>query len=92
MLRMVAKRSREMMQVGSPMPGIISRVFVPSGQTINAGDVLVSIETMKMETALYAKKDATISEVLVKAGDHIDAKDLLVLSRRGAVPSGQVGS
>lgn len=64
--------------VGAPMPGVISRVFVAPGQVVSAGDVLVSIEAMKMETALHAEKDGTISEVLVKAGDQIDAKDLLV--------------
>ncbi|AVA23547.1 MULTISPECIES: pyruvate carboxylase [unclassified Rhizobium] len=65
--------------VGAPMPGVISTVFVSPGQAIKAGDVLVSIEAMKMETALHAEKDGTISEVLVKAGDQIDAKDLLVV-------------
>ncbi|MBW9054125.1 pyruvate carboxylase [Rhizobium mesosinicum] len=65
--------------VGAPMPGVISRVFVAPGQVVSAGDVLVSIEAMKMETALHAEKDGTISEVLVKAGDQIDAKDLLVV-------------
>ncbi|QWW67684.1 pyruvate carboxylase [Rhizobium sp. WYJ-E13] len=65
--------------VGAPMPGVISRVFVASGQAVSAGDVLVSIEAMKMETALHAEKGGTISEVLVKAGDQIDAKDLLVV-------------
>ncbi len=64
--------------VGAPMPGVISRVFVSPGQAVNAGDVLVSIEAMKMETAIHAEKDGTIAEVLVKAGDQIDAKDLLV--------------
>ncbi len=65
--------------VGAPMPGVISTVFVAPGQAIKAGDVLVSIEAMKMETALHAEKDGTISEVLVRAGDQIDAKDLLVV-------------
>ena len=65
--------------VGAPMPGVISTVFVAPGQAIKAGDVLVSIEAMKMETALHAEKDGTIVEVLVRAGDQIDAKDLLVV-------------
>jgi pyruvate carboxylase len=37
----------------------------------------MSIEAMKMETALHADRDGRIAEVLVKTGDQIDAKDLL---------------
>jgi len=77
----VARRKAEAgnaVQVGAPMPGVISRVFVSAGQTVNAGDVLLSIEAMKMETALHAERDGKIAEVLVKAGDQIDAKDLLI--------------
>ncbi|QND24227.1 hypothetical protein HB774_33010 (plasmid) [Rhizobium leguminosarum bv. viciae] len=44
-----------------------SRAFASAGQTVSAGDVLVSIEAMKMETAIHAEKDGTIAEVLVKA-------------------------
>ncbi len=65
--------------VGAPMPGVISAVAVAAGQEVAAGDVLVSIEAMKMETAMHAERDGKIAEVLVKAGDQIDAKDLLVV-------------
>ncbi|MCV3734856.1 pyruvate carboxylase [Rhizobium sp. TRM96647] len=66
-------------QLGAPMPGVVSTVAVAAGQSIKAGDVLLSIEAMKMETALHAEKDGTIAEVLVRAGDQIDAKDLLIV-------------
>ncbi len=66
------------LQVGAPMPGVISTVNVTSGQKVEAGDVLLSIEAMKMETAIYAEAAGVISELLVKTGDQIDAKDLLV--------------
>ena len=56
----------------------ISGVSVAAGQEIRAGDVLLSIEAMKMETALHADRDGKVAEVLVKTGDQIDAKDLLV--------------
>jgi len=65
--------------VGAPMPGIVSTVGIAVGQKVNAGDVLLSIEAMKMETALRAERDGTVGEVLVRAGDQIDAKDLLVV-------------
>ncbi|WP_127598033.1 pyruvate carboxylase [Nitratireductor alexandrii] len=64
--------------VAAPMPGVVSTLAVSAGQAIKAGDVLLSIEAMKMETALHAERDGVIAEVLVAAGDQIDAKDLLV--------------
>ncbi|SEG82044.1 Biotin-requiring enzyme [Bosea lathyri] len=65
-------------QVGAPMPGVISQLAVSVGQVVRNGDLLVSIEAMKMETAIRAERDGTVSEVLVKVGDQVDAKDLLV--------------
>jgi pyruvate carboxylase len=65
--------------VGAPMPGVVSTVAIAAGQEVKVGDVLLSIEAMKMETALHADRDGVIAEVLVKTGDQIDAKDLLVV-------------
>ncbi|ANG96617.1 pyruvate carboxylase [Brucella pseudogrignonensis] len=65
--------------VGAPMPGVVSTVAVSQGQNVKAGDVLLSIEAMKMETALRAERDGSIAEVLVRPGEQIDAKDLLVV-------------
>lgn len=64
--------------VGAPMPGVVSTLAVKAGQDVQAGDVLLSIEAMKMETAIHAENDGKIAEILVKPGDQIDAKDLLV--------------
>jgi pyruvate carboxylase len=61
------------------MPGVVSTLAVHAGQEVEAGDVLLSIEAMKMETALHAERDGKIAEVLVHAGSQIDAKDLLVV-------------
>ncbi|MDH6269387.1 pyruvate carboxylase [Rhizobium sp. SG_E_25_P2] len=65
--------------LGAPMPGVVSAVAVAAGQAVKAGDVLLSIEAMKMETALHAERDGTIAEIFVRAGDQIDAKDLLIV-------------
>ncbi len=65
--------------VGAPMPGVVSTLAVTKGQKVTAGDVLLSIEAMKMETALHAERDGVIADVLVHAGEQIDAKDLLVV-------------
>jgi pyruvate carboxylase len=65
--------------VAAPMPGVVSTLAVKVGQAVQAGDVLLSIEAMKMETALHAERDGTVAEVLVQTSDQIDAKDLLVV-------------
>jgi len=65
--------------LGPSMPGVVSAVAVSAGQSVKAGDVLFSIEAMKMETALHAERDGIIAEMLVCAGDQIDAKDLLLV-------------
>src|SRR5690606_4179596 len=65
-------------QVGAPMPGVISSVAVSAGQKVKTGDILFTIEAMKMETALHAERDGVVEEVLVNPRDQVDAKDLLL--------------
>jgi pyruvate carboxylase len=65
-------------QIGAPMPGVISSLGIKVGDKVVAGDVLLSIEAMKMETAIHAESDGVVAEVTVRPGDQIDAKDLLV--------------
>ena len=64
--------------VGAPMPGVISSVSVAAGQKVSAGDMLVTIEAMKMETGIHAEIAGTIKAVHTPAGSQVDAKDLLV--------------
>ncbi|MDB6082718.1 MAG: pyruvate carboxylase, partial [Gammaproteobacteria bacterium] len=65
--------------VGAPMPGTISTVSVHVGQKLVRGDVLLTLEAMKMETTVRAERDGVIEEILVKPGLQVDAKDLLVV-------------
>lgn len=64
--------------VGAPMPGSIASVAVKPGQKVHAGDLLLTIEAMKMETGLHADRTATVRAVNVAPGQQIEAKDLLV--------------
>jgi pyruvate carboxylase len=64
--------------IGAPMPGSIASVAVQVGQKVNAGDLLLTIEAMKMETGLHADRAATVKALYVQVGSQIDAKDLLV--------------
>jgi len=65
--------------VGAPMPGTVATVAVIAGERVVRGDVLVTIEAMKMETSLRADRDATVGEIVTKPGELVDAKDLLLV-------------
>ncbi|MEP6068067.1 MAG: biotin/lipoyl-containing protein, partial [Paracoccaceae bacterium] len=64
--------------IGAPMPGVVASVGAQVGQSVNEGDLLLTIEAMKMETGIHAERDAVIAAVHVQPGGQIDAKDLLV--------------
>lgn len=63
--------------IAAPMPGLVSAVCVKPGDLVKTGDRLMSIEAMKMETAILAVRNGTVCEVPVKVGELIDAKQLL---------------
>ncbi len=64
--------------IGAPMPGVVATVAVTAGQQVKEGDLLLTIEAMKMETGLHAERDATVKTVHVAPASQIDAKDLLI--------------
>ena len=64
--------------VAAPMPGVVASLAVAEGRTVVAGDLLMTIEAMKMETALHAERDGTVAAIHVAAGQSVDAKDLLL--------------
>ena len=64
--------------IGAPMPGVVASVGAVVGASVKAGDLLLTIEAMKMETGLHAERDAVVKAVHVSAGGQIDAKDLLI--------------
>ena len=64
--------------LGAPMPGAVASVAVVAGQKVKAGDLLLTIEAMKMETGLHADREAIVKAVFVHPGSMIEAKDLLI--------------
>ncbi len=64
--------------VGAPMPGVISSVVVSAGQEVKQGDLLCTIEAMKMETGIAAEQDGVVKAIHAPAGSQVDAKDLLI--------------
>jgi biotin carboxyl carrier protein len=64
--------------VRAPMPGRIVRVSVGEGQTVEAGDEVCVLETMKMEQSIRAAQAGVIKAVAVTAGQTVSAGDPLV--------------
>ncbi|MDA5194541.1 pyruvate carboxylase [Govanella unica] len=64
--------------VGAPMPGLVATLSVAPGQEVKAGDVLLTLEAMKMETSLTAPRDGIIADLYVTVGQSVDAKDLML--------------
>ena len=64
--------------IGAPMPGVVASVAAQAGANVKEGDLLLTIEAMKMETGIHADRDGVVAAVHVTAGAQIDAKDLLV--------------
>jgi pyruvate carboxylase len=65
--------------VAAPMPGKVSTVAVARGKAVKEGERLLSIEAMKMETAVYSPRAAKVRDVLVKPGSTVTAGDLLIV-------------
>jgi pyruvate carboxylase len=65
--------------IAAPMPGAVTTIAVKPGLQVKAGDLLLTLEAMKMETSLSAPRDGKINEVLVSPGQPVDAKDLLIV-------------
>ncbi len=64
--------------VPAPMPGVIASLAVNEGQKVEPGDLLLTIEAMKMETAIRVERGGTIARVVAGASAQVDAKDLLI--------------
>ncbi|MFZ4775097.1 MAG: pyruvate carboxylase [Terrimicrobiaceae bacterium] len=69
------------LEVGAPIPGMITAVGPGNGARVAKGDKLLTLEAMKMQTTLYAPADGVIDEVLAGVGDAVDGGDLLVRLR-----------
>ena len=65
--------------IKSPMPGKVVRVFVKPGDHVEAGQPLIVLSAMKMESEFKAGSRGIVREVPVKEGDTVDNNQLLVV-------------
>ncbi|GAA0212293.1 acetyl/propionyl/methylcrotonyl-CoA carboxylase subunit alpha [Corynebacterium riegelii] len=58
--------------LAAPMQGTVVKVEVAEGDRVEAGDVVVILEAMKMENPVKAHKDGIVKNLAVEAGSHVD--------------------
>ncbi len=62
----------------APMPGMVVSIPVAEGMLVKRGDVLVILESMKMQNELRSPRDGKVSRLRVKAGDRVEQKDTML--------------
>ena len=65
--------------VTAPMPGTILSVKVSAGQAVKAGDIICTLEAMKMENEIFAGKDGTVVSVSTSVGAAVVSGDVLAV-------------
>lgn len=60
-----------MAKLESPVSGRVVAVHVSAGQTVQAGEAVLTVESMKMEIPVEAEKTGTVQELLVRAEDEV---------------------
>ena len=76
----VAKRADEGASgvIASPMQAVVTRINVAEGASVRKGDLLVVVESMKMENYVYAPVEGTVTKIFVSPGDGVEAGATLV--------------
>lgn len=62
----------------APMPGLVVKVAVAEGEAVKTAQVLVILESMKMQNELKSPRDGKVSRVQVKAGDSVEQRQILL--------------
>ena len=70
--------SKKVNVVKAPMPGMVLKVMVESGQKIQKGDALIVLEAMKMENILKSPSDGVIKKINIIKGDKVEKNQVLV--------------
>jgi biotin carboxyl carrier protein len=65
-------------QLKAPMPGLVVAVMVSEGQEVKKGQVLLILESMKMQNELKSPRDGVVGRVRVNAGESVEQKQTLL--------------
>lgn len=73
-----AAKPAGLLTVKSPLPGSIMKVLVAAGKAVKKGDILLTMESMKMENNVTAEADGTVKAVFVEPGKNVMQDDKLL--------------
>lgn len=73
-----AQQKQHKAVIKAPMPGLISKIKVETGQSIKVGESLLILEAMKMENELKSPIDGVIKHINVEIGARIDKNTILL--------------
>jgi biotin carboxyl carrier protein len=62
----------------APMPGLVVAIPVSEGQPVKRGEVILILESMKMQNELKAPRDGTIGRLRVRPGETVEQKQTLL--------------
>ena len=65
--------------VGAPMPGVVASVAASAGSKVRQGDLLLTIEAMKMEASISATKDGVVERVAIGQATKVEGGDLIAV-------------
>jgi biotin carboxyl carrier protein len=65
-------------QLRAPMPGLVVSVPIEDGQEVEKGEVLIILESMKMQNELKAPRPGKISRLRVKVGDSVEQHQIML--------------
>ena len=63
----------------SPAPGQVLKIFVKQGDRVTEETVVLLLEAMKMENAIYAPSSGVVEEIKVREGEEVETDDVMLL-------------
>lgn len=74
-------------KISAPLPGNITKILVSVGQKVKKGDVVMTMEAMKMENNITAEADGTVKAIVAQVGQSVNQGDVLVELEGAAAPA-----
>ena len=75
---MQSESSNHADEIHAQIPGLVSRIYVKSGDSVKIGDKLCILEAMKMENEITSPKNGTVTLIHIDSGGNVEKGDLIM--------------